>query len=472
MIHKRIFQINAILIIILGSLITFLNRNFLLDDALIYYRYILNFIDGNGLVYNIGERFNALTSPVYVHISILFSLITREVETTQLVINCIAIISSGILLSVIFYQLKKDLLAFFSSMIFITSRYFYTTFGLETNMFIFFSLFCIFLYLKNKLYLLSLFSALLILTRGEGIFLVIILWSLILYRNGTRYKLKYFLIIASVLLLNLGFNYFYYGSFLPHTLTAKIDQGSSGLWGVKYSFLLDFNFLYHIAFNNQAFFILFLLVLSLIGFVNHWREEFSLILLLYCLLITVFHLAFNIQSYHWYYAIHFLTFTVFIGYGVNDTVSYISQKYKSVLLRTCLIIVIFIYPALTQVELFRLLSHEGPNQNYKIIGEWINRNTPENCKVACLEIGHIGWFSKRYIVDLVGLINPSISDALSKHDYEKWYGTYKPDYLVVHDPVAGVELTIQKFIDSKTYIEEPGFSLKGFKILKLNSFRE
>jgi hypothetical protein len=469
MIHKRIFQINAILIIIFGFLITFLNKNFLLDDALIYYRYIRNFLDGNGLVYNIGERFNALTSPAYVYISILFSLITREVETTQLVINCITIISSGILISVIFYQLKKDLLAFISSIIFITTRYFYTTFGLETNMFIFFSLLCIFLYFNKRPYLLSLFSALLILTRGEGIFLVVILWSLILYQSGTRYKLKYFLIIASILLLNFGFNYFYYGDFLPHTFTAKIDQGSSGLWGVKFSFLLDSNFLYHIAFNNQAFFILFILVLLLIGLVNHWSEEFSLILLLYCLLITVFHLAFNIQSYHWYYAIHFLTLVVFIGYGVNDTISYISQKYKSALLRTCLVILIFIYPALTQVELFRLLSHEGPNQNYKIIGEWINGNTPENCKVTCLEIGHIGWFSKRYIVDLVGLINPSISDALGKHDYEKWYVMYKPEYLVVHDPVAGVELTIQKFIDSKMYVDEPRFRLKGFKILKLNS---
>lgn len=173
--RRNLALVNYFVIILLGCLVSFLVKDFRLDDALIYYRYIENFINGNGLVYNIGEKFNAISSPLYIYISLAVSLITREVETTQFLMNSLFMILSGISLAYLFYLLNKPALAFLSSMVFITSKYFYMTFGLESNLFILLSLVCIILYFKKNLPGLSIFSALLVLTRGEGVFLVLIL---------------------------------------------------------------------------------------------------------------------------------------------------------------------------------------------------------------------------------------------------------------------------------------------------------
>ena len=53
--------------ILLASYFGYLWREYQLDDALIYLRYIKNFQEGHGLVYNPGERFNGLTSPFFTN---------------------------------------------------------------------------------------------------------------------------------------------------------------------------------------------------------------------------------------------------------------------------------------------------------------------------------------------------------------------------------------------------------------------
>ena len=114
-----------IILAVIGCLLAALNSNVHVDDALIYYRYIENFIQGNGLVYNIGERFNALTSPLYVYISILLSSATREVVLTQVCLNAALMISSSIVILQIFSKLDLAGTGFIAALIFISSKYFY-----------------------------------------------------------------------------------------------------------------------------------------------------------------------------------------------------------------------------------------------------------------------------------------------------------------------------------------------------------
>src|SRR5579871_2994695 len=48
-------------------------RHLHVDDALIYARYVRNALAGNGLVFNPGERVNALTSPLHTCLLLLSS---------------------------------------------------------------------------------------------------------------------------------------------------------------------------------------------------------------------------------------------------------------------------------------------------------------------------------------------------------------------------------------------------------------
>jgi len=467
MLNNKLFRINVFLILILSCIITYLNKNYTLDDALIYQRYLKNFIDGNGLVYNIGETFNGLTSPLYIYICILVSSPFREVVISQIVLNGFILASASIMLAVIFYTINEPVVGFISSLILISSKYFYMVFGMESNLFILISLCCIYFYFKKKLYLLSVFSALLILTRGEGIFLLIVLLFLILKENKKEIKLKHFLLFILILSAHFLFNYFYYDNIFPQTLTAKIAQGKSGLWG-RFGFLTGANFLFGKAFNNQAFYIIIVLIFALIGFANHYKEKFLLILFTYTILITFFYLALHIPNYHWYYCIHMLTFFILVSYGCYDIFLYFSKKITIHARRYILLFLIFIYPLGTQAQMFILLHKEVPDKEYTAIGEWIKNNTPADSKIAVVEIGHLGWYSERYIIDILGLVNPMNAEFIGQKQFSKWFDYYKPDYILVHDPYWPHEQGIPELVTKGFFIEDKSFYFKGYKLLKSN----
>jgi hypothetical protein len=74
------------------QLIFFLFRHFHAEDAYILYRYVRNFIHGNGLVYNIGEHIIALTSPLHALILSSISAITEKPEISNRVLLWLSMI--------------------------------------------------------------------------------------------------------------------------------------------------------------------------------------------------------------------------------------------------------------------------------------------------------------------------------------------------------------------------------------------
>lgn len=460
--RKHLTAVNILLVIILGAVVTYLNKGFRVDDALIYYRYIENFINGDGLVYNIGEKFNGLTSPLYIYISIGISSLTRETVTSQLVFNGALLTGTSIVAVLIFKKLGMENAGFIFSLILITSKYFYFVFGMETNMFIFFAMLSIYFYVNKSFLALSISGALLLMTRGEGIFLLATLMYFILKEDRNKLKYYYLIPFAAAFISLIAINYLYYNQIFPHTLTAKIAQGKSGLWGPN-SFLLGAEYL-KIMFNSQPFYILFLVIALMIGIIFSYRKRIIIIFCFYSFLITIFYTALNIPNYHWYYSPIFLAFYAVISFGIIKLASVID--FSSHKIRSVLIIITFMYAAITHLETVRLLRNERPNVNYTFIGEWFRYNTPPETKIAAVEIGHIGWYSKRYIIDILGLTNPFNADFVGRREFDKWFEFYKPDYIIIHDPSWAHEQSVPKLIEQGYYVEVNPFYLQGIKILK------
>jgi len=65
------------LTVALALYLSYRNRDFQFDDGLIYQRYVRNWLDGAGLVYNRGERFNGLTSPFYSYLVMATAAVMR-----------------------------------------------------------------------------------------------------------------------------------------------------------------------------------------------------------------------------------------------------------------------------------------------------------------------------------------------------------------------------------------------------------
>ena len=59
------------------------------DDALLTFRQIWNFINGDGITFNIAERVQAFTHPLWFLVLSLFTFFTREIFLTTLVISMV-----------------------------------------------------------------------------------------------------------------------------------------------------------------------------------------------------------------------------------------------------------------------------------------------------------------------------------------------------------------------------------------------
>jgi hypothetical protein len=66
-------------------------------------------------------------------------------------------------------------------------------------------------------------------------------------------------------------------------------------------------------------------------------------------------------------------------------------------------------------------------------GRWLAEHSPPDAKVAALDVGAVGWYSQRRIVDLVGLVTPSSISATSPREVASLLPRSRADYAVLFD---------------------------------------
>jgi arabinofuranosyltransferase len=250
--RKPIF--NAFIILLLAILVYHISTYyFLTDDAFISFRYAVNFADGNGLVFNIGERVEGYTNFLWVIILSIFSLVGIAPENIANILSVTA--SIMLLFSVIWFNRKffavhkYDLIILAAPLLLVLNRTYaaWSTSGMETKLFSFLVFLGIaFLirgwyenskYLKTSAVLFAMAS----LTRPEGIllaasFFVYYLLSKLLRREKINQIIKPILFYVIIIGTHFIFRLVYYGHLFPNTFYAKVE----GFWfeaGFSYLFL-------------------------------------------------------------------------------------------------------------------------------------------------------------------------------------------------------------------------------------------
>ena len=424
---------------------SFQTRDYTLDDALIYHRYIQNCLDGNGLVYNLGEKFNGLTSPLYTYISLAAAFIFKgNIQYSQSVLCGLFLFLTCVMLIPLFRNAMPDKILVLFPPLLAGSAYFYKTFGLETILFQFLILAAIVLFSRARYFSLAIVCALLLLTRGESLFLVLVLLFFHFRFKRPFPSFRIFLIPFIIFTTHFSFMYFYYGALLPNTLSAKIMQGYSGLWG-RFAFMHHIPEFYAAFFDSNALLVAVLAALSLLGVFTARRNTIVRIMLVYLILYCSFYIVFNIPDYFWYYGYAFLALYVFAFWGIEgfrrllcNSQSYWIRKYHYPAVVAFALLFFVLQTAVSQ----RLLNGLQGQVHYKTIGHWIQENTEPEAKIACIEIGHIGWYSKRYIIDMLGLVSPHNADIIGKRDFDGWLDYYTPDYIVTWVPLRPHEVSV------------------------------
>jgi len=222
------------------------------DDAYITFRTIDNFINGFGLTWNVSERVQVYTHPLWMFIISAFYFITREIYFTSISISIL--ISTGAVLLLI-YKLSNSITnTIFVSLILIFSKAFidYSTSGLENPLTHLLIVVFFILYFKDeggekKLFKLSLIASLAVLNRIDIVLIFLPALLVIYFREDNKWKGLLIAIAGfSPFILWEVFSLFYYGFPFPNTAYAKLNTGidqielvQQGLHYLLFSFYFD-----------------------------------------------------------------------------------------------------------------------------------------------------------------------------------------------------------------------------------------
>jgi arabinofuranosyltransferase len=456
--------------------LSYLNRNFQPDDAFIYFRYIRNILEGNGLVYNVGDRFNGLTSSLFAYILIIVSWITNNIQFSAMAISTLffglALVTAGLLLK----QYSKFHYIVFGGLIATCSPYFYSTYGMETTQFIFLICLCIYFFEKEKYIFLGLACSLLILTRIEGTFLILALTIEHFRSKRTIPKIKFMVLPFLILAVQFAFNKIYYGSFVAATSAVKIDQGKSGLWGEWPMAFLQIGYHKDEFFFSNIFLMAMLLILSVYGFYSFRHTKVNRIVLMFLIFYSLVFIMLNAPNYHWYYAPYYFFAFIYAGIGINKFLESLFSWRNTILQYSQIGAIIILFLIFIFINVKNTLPKLGDvnikSREYREVGIWLREQTPEHSKIALIEVGIIGWYSNRYIIDMLGLVSPHNGRLIGLRKFDGWLNYYSPDYIIAHDPLWGPESGILSALEKKLFVEVKEFNFKGLKAYKKHAPKE
>jgi hypothetical protein len=409
------------------------------DDAYITYRYADNVRRGLGLVYNPGDWVLGTTTPLFALLLGILGLIFTDIEVLGHWLGVISWIAAAWAVGAIFWQEKRPYTAMIAPLFMALQPAMLNVLGMETPLVVALLLASAWAWLGNRSTLAAILLAALILVRLDGA-----LWALIIgvemwRRNG---RPPWRVALLTVLLAAPWFLYaqWQYGNFLPNSVVAKTGQITRMAVGGQTSFIRGFVKSWSWM-STPALISFSLLVLAGMWAIVKDLRKFWWIpiwIILYLAAYTVLGVA----NFPWYYTPLTVVIALLAAMGTGRLLGEGAENAWAPQMQRIL-------AALAFVSLFVLTSawftqgkviqiRPGYRANYPSIGHWLNEHTPEDARVATIEIGVIGFFSQRPILDTMGLVSPEMTrrqvgwiETVTYAVSQQW-----PDYVVALENTA------------------------------------
>ncbi len=444
--------------------------NYTFDDAYITFRYAENIANGLGFVYNAGERLLGTTTPLFTLMLASLNIIGIPVSFSALVIS---LLSSG-LTAVILYKLASEIgFKQFSFIPVIVYIFFprllaIDTAGMETALFTLMATSAFYFQYKKLPVQAIGITALSVLVRPEGLLVLAILfiYNLIYFKDSL---IKSVTIITTTLLPWVVFAYLYFGSPIPHSMTAKM-----AFYQQVWSFPPLENLIFIMGWHN-----LFGIVLSILSAMGCWhlitKHHFGKIELIW-ILVTIISLTFSSTLvFRWYIAPIYPLYILFASATLLLLLDKIrsmdlSKSSRKIIIGACLVAALLLanYP---NVKNYQNESNILDTIHSDIV-TYLDENAKQDDVVCTEDIGYVGYYSNHKILDRVGLV----SAVAVPYNEEMWYGELileqQPEWLIISpsDPTA-VFLNDSTFTSQYEYKQKftyPGlteweFEIWGFK---------
>ena len=238
----------TLLIVVFGFLL--IRRAWICDDAYITFRTVDNLLNGYRLTWNVTERVQVYTHPLWMLLVAVFDLITKDIYLTSIFLSlAISIVTIILLASKIS---KVEISALFGIVVLSFSKAFmdYSTSGLENPLshLLVVLFFIVYFIHKNdvpKILILSILMSLSITNRMDTLLLLLPALILAVIQCKGRKWLLYLALGQLPFILWEIFSLFYYGFPFPNTAYAKLNTGIPSGEIIQQGFLYLLNSIQH-----------------------------------------------------------------------------------------------------------------------------------------------------------------------------------------------------------------------------------
>jgi hypothetical protein len=421
---SRILILFVAYVVVLAFRITLFSKTgYTTDDALIIFRYAENIAAGQGFVYNLGEQVLGTTTPLYT--LLLAALLKLKINcfVGGMILNNLAdLVTAGVLLHM--FRSEKRTLSLLPALLFLFSpeSLQWSLSGMETELYIAF-IFLTFCFASIESWPLAfLFAAITVLTRIDGFAVLGVLVVTYLLRYGKLPAIP-LLIFAIGVLPWVLFAYFYFGSPIPNSAAAKFALSGGNLLSAPVNILFR-GFLHLHTFGIPV------LILAVFGTRFIWKERKALLPV--ALWTWGYALSYTIAAgpmHPWYYAPFYVGYLVIAYHGFLFLLAQypaIALQRGIVMFSVIAICIILLLSYDRSIEIQRQqLQMQATN---RAAGDWVRLNTPEDSVLAAKDIGYIGYYSKRRILDLAGLVSPECIPFRAKGDFVGPIRKFRPNY--------------------------------------------
>ena len=380
------------------------------NDTYIYLQYARNLASGNGLSFNAGEPSYGITSPLWAVFLVVPYLINFNPFWFAKVSDLIfALLSIGLFwkLTMLVNSIRNNDLTNILNPVFTGIftlnvwfiRWSFT--GMETSLAIFCVLAIFYLYLKKHYIRAFTLLAIFYLIRPESIMLFfVLLFFLFSYKDNMRKILFSALIYIGLLIIFLGFAKYYFGTFVPNTAIGKTS----------------FNFGFCVYFTQFKKIIVTISVSGLIELVcsvililyYSVRKNFNKIDLIFVSWVAGLFILYLLTDSD-IISRYLLIITPFITLFSMQLFSYLKKCLQYIWIPVFLILfqsqALFYYYIKPHTDNFTY----GRNSCFESIGYWLSDNSKPGSKIIIGDVGTMGYYSNRYIIDAGALVNRNLN---------------------------------------------------------------
>ena len=387
------------------------------DDPFITFRYARNLAHGEGFVYNPGLHVQSTTTPLFTLILAAISPIWDDLPRLAVLLGAASLALGGIFLWDLARSWSTPLAGWTGLLLYPTFPLLISTLSSEVPLYLALCLGAFAFYARQKCTHAAIFSALAMVTRPDGALVALFLAADYVWRKRRfppRRAVMFFLLLALPWFL---FAWAYFGSPIPATLMAKqgqaampISQGfAQGLLPLARGYAGRWNFA-----------LCGLIALVGLAFVFLHAQRWLLFLAWPALYFLSYALL-GVTGYFWYYAPLVPGFIALIGLGIEAIPHWTSNRQRQTeplkaFPKSFSVLPILLIAVLTLAQMQFSLHSWGQSDPryaiYRAAGEWLKNNIPQKTSIGALDVGIIGYFAQRPMVDFAGLLYPEIAARL------------------------------------------------------------